>query len=131
MKLRIRGNSLRLRLTRTEIAELVATGIVENQVQLGEQPGCALAYRLELSDTVTKPTTIFRASQLCIHLPSNEAKDWARNETVGICGEENWGLKLIIEKDFKCLDPRLDEDESDAFENPGGITHAGCATASD
>lgn len=129
MKLRIRGNSLCMRLTRTEIAELVATGTVGDRVRLGELPEHALVYRLELSDAVTKPTTTFQASQLCVRLPEAEGREWAQNERVGIYGEESWGLKLIIEKDFKCLDPRLGDDESDAFENPNGASHAVCASA--
>ena len=129
MKLRIRGNSLRLRLTRTEMAGLVGCGFVENRVQLGRQPGCALVYRLELSDTLTKPTTVFADAKICIRLPAVEARNWARNETVGIYAEESWGLKLAIEKDFKCLDPRLGEDESDAFANPAGVTHTHCPAA--
>lgn len=131
MKLRIRGNSLRLRLTRTELAELAGTGTVVNQVQLGVFPDCALVYRMELSDEAIKPVVVFRNSQICVSLPSVQAREWARSESVGIYSEESWGLKLIVEKDFKCLDPRIGEDESDAFENPGGISHAACTATSD
>jgi hypothetical protein len=131
MKLRFRGNSLRLRLTRVEIAELIETGMAENRVQLGAQPECALVYRLELSDRVMTPTIHFETSKICVHLPVTEGKAWAQGDKIGIYGEEPWGLKLMIEKDFKCLDPRLGEDESDAFENPGGATHAGCGMSSD
>ncbi len=126
MKLRIRGNSLRLRLTKTEVADLAATGFVEDRVQLDPNPDHALVYRLELSETVTQPVTTFRGSLIRILVPAKEGRAWADNATVGIYGEETWGLKLTIEKDFKCLDPRRDEDESNAFEHPGGISHEEC-----
>src|SRR5579862_1085329 len=127
MKLRIRGNSLRVRLTRSEITELVETCVIENRVQLGAQPECALVYRLELSGAVAKPETVFQQSQIRIRLPLAAAMAWAHGQGIGIYGEEAWGLKLAIEKDFKCLEPRPGEDESDAFENPNGGSHAACA----
>ena len=122
---------MRVRLTRTEIAELAETSIIESRVQLGPQPDCTLIYRLELSAAVAKPETVFQKSQICIRLPIADALTWAHGKGVGIYGEEAWGLKLSIEKDFKCLDPRLDEDESDAFENPNGSSHAACAGNAD
>lgn len=131
MKLRIRGNSLRLRLTKTEVTDLAAAGCVEDRVQLDPNPDCALIYRLELSPTATQPAISFRDSQIRIVIPAKEGRAWADNDTVGIYGEETWGLKLTIEKDFKCLDPRRDEDESDAFEHPGGITHGTCTNESE
>lgn len=131
MKLRIRGNSLRVRLTRTEIAQLMETCLVENRVQLGAQPDCALVYRLELSGAALKPETVFQKSQICIRIPRTEAMAWAGGQAVGIYGEEAWGLKLAIEKDFRCLESRPDEDQSDAFENPNGATHCANATNAD
>jgi hypothetical protein len=100
-------------------------------VQLGAQPDCALVYRVELSGAAEKPEAVFQKSQICIRLPLAEAMAWAHGQSVGIYGEEPWGLKLAIEKDFKCLDPRLGEDESDAFENPNGSSHAACAANAD
>ena len=122
---------MRVRLTRTEIAELAGTSAIESRVQLGAQSDCGLVYRLELSGSAVKPETIFQKSQICIRLPRAEALAWAHGQSVGIYSEEAWGLKLAIEKDFKCLEPRSDEDDSDAFENPNGSSHAACATDAD
>ncbi len=131
MKLRIRGNSLRLRLTRTEIARLASDGFVADRVQLGAHPDCVLSYQLVLSNAVNKVIVTFQVAHLDVLLPTAEGRDWARTDKVGIYSEESWGLKLAIEKDFKCLDPRLDEDESDAFENPHGTHHAACTAVED
>jgi hypothetical protein len=45
MKLRLQGNSVRLRLTRSEVERLRDTGIVEESVDFGG--GEVLAYRLQ------------------------------------------------------------------------------------
>src|SRR5215469_9506543 len=117
MKLRIRGNSLRLRLARTESADLARLGFVEDRVQLGAKSDCTLVYRLELSSEVTKPTAVFPGAQICVRLPLAAGREWARNKSVGLYSEESWGLKLSIEKDFKCHGVRPEEDDSDGFEN--------------
>ena len=46
MKLRIRGNSIRLRLSRTEVAQFAGNGNVEDTVEFGSsQPGLVYCIR--------------------------------------------------------------------------------------
>jgi hypothetical protein len=116
MKVRIRENTLRLRLTQTEVAELARAGQVENRTQLGQNPAAALVCRLQLSTFRVVPGVEFEGNRITVSLPELEAKAWARDNEVGIYGEEPWGLKLSIEKDFQCLDQRPNEDDSDAFD---------------
>ena len=116
MKLRIRGNSLRLRLAQTEVARLVRAGRVEDRTQLGQDPGLSLEVRLQLSEFRLVPGVEFDGSRITVSLPEAHAKSWARKNDVGIYGEEPWGLKLSIEKDFKCLDERSNENDSNAFD---------------
>jgi hypothetical protein len=129
MKFRVRGSSLRLRLTRPEIADLVSKGFLENQIQLGAEAGCAFVYRVE-SVVVSKVAVTYQGNQLCVRVPAHEAIAWAQSEQVGIYSQESWGLMLAIEKDFKCLAPRPGEDDSEAFDNPHGPDHAACAASS-
>jgi hypothetical protein len=116
MKLRIRGDSLRLRLTQTEVAQLVRSGQVENRTQLAQDPARAFVFRLQLSAFRLAPGVEFDGGRIIVSLPEAEAKTWARENEVGIYGEESWGLKLSVEKDFQCLDERPTEDDSDAFD---------------
>jgi hypothetical protein len=116
MKLRIRGNSLRLRLTQTEVAELVYTGRLENRTQLGQEPAQAFVLRLQLSPFRLVPGVEFDGGRITVSLPETQARSWAQENEVGIYTEEPWGLKLSVEKDFQCLDQRPDEDDSDAFD---------------
>src|SRR5258706_6103110 len=106
MKLRIRGNSLRLRLAQTEVARLVRAGRVEDRTQLGQDPGLSLEVRLQLSEFRLVPGVEFDGGRITVSLPEAQAKSWARENEVGIYGEEPWGLKIIIEKDFQCLNQR-------------------------
>ena len=115
MKLRIRG-SLRLRLTQTEVAELVRAGRVENRTQLGQDATLGLVFRLQLSSFRLAPGVEFDGGRITVSLPEAQARSWARENEVGIYGEESWGLKLSIEKDFQCLDQRPNENDSDAFD---------------
>jgi hypothetical protein len=128
MKLRICGNSLRLRLTQTEVAELVSAGGVENRTQLGQDPAQAFVFRLQLSTLRLIPGVEFGGGRITVSLPEAQARSWARENEVGIYSEEPWGLKLSVEKDFQCLDQRPNEDDSDAFDralfSTAGITTA-------
>jgi hypothetical protein len=45
MKLRLQGNSVRLRLTRSEVERLRETGLVEESIEFGS--GESLVYRLQ------------------------------------------------------------------------------------
>ena len=55
-------------------------------------------------------------------LPVSEVQDQASTEQVSIEAEEILDdgdhLKILIEKDFACLAPREDEDESDMYSHP-------------
>jgi hypothetical protein len=113
MKLRIRGNSLRLRLTQTEVAALRDTGFVEETVHFSAMS--RLVYAIERSGGGVMNAR-FDDGRILVQVPESIALEWCNGEGVGIdatCGE----LKVLIEKDWQCLAPR-DEDESDAFPHP-------------
>jgi hypothetical protein len=67
-----------------------------------------------------------------VSVPGSLGLNWAVTEEVGVYGEQTLPtggtLIMAVEKDFRCLDPRRDEDESDNFDNPleGQTRHAAC-----
>jgi hypothetical protein len=128
MKLRISGNSWRLRLTRKELAELIKVEKLENGIQLGPGADQVLIYRLELCAVRKSPALNFEAGRIVMFLPEVQARRWAESDQVGIYTEESWGLKLVLEKDFKCLEQRPGEDDSDAFDRPIGAESATCGS---
>lgn len=122
MKLRIRGNSLRLRLGRGEVARVGDGHRVEETVDFGTGPESRLVYSVESSATAGAIGATFAGSEVKVTLPAALARDWAEGDAVGLEAAQpargGTTLKILVEKDFACLAPRSDEDESDAYDNP-------------
>jgi hypothetical protein len=125
MKLRIRGNSIRLRLGRGEVACLLENGKVEEATEFGAGP--RFEYALRTSVTVANPSATFCSGRIEVLLPTQLARDWAAGEEVGISSDQPLGpsggpnagsLHLLIEKDFACIKAPANEDQSDAFPHP-------------
>ena len=119
MKLRIKGDSLRLRLTRTEVEQLAATGSVEDRIRFGADS--ALVYRLSREEQGDQLTASFAQDAIEVHVPPTAARRWCSSDEVTLAGVQNKGgadLRILVEKDFACLKPREDEDESDHFPHP-------------
>lgn len=119
MKLRIKGASLRLRLTQGEVRALAAEGRVEEQVPFGG--GVNLIYRLSCDATATKLNARFAAGVLEVRVPAALAQEWCASQEVALAGTQEdspHSLRIAVEKDFACLAPRTDEDESDNFPHP-------------
>jgi hypothetical protein len=121
MKLRIKGNSLRLRVTRSELGRLIRTGRIEETTWFGIGPGCRLTYALEVSDGGNGVSLRCASPEIAVLLPSGEASTWRNSDQVGIYASVDLGLRgfleVVVEKDFACLD-RNDEDNFDTFPNP-------------
>ncbi|MFT4778137.1 MAG: hypothetical protein ACI80P_001169 [Flavobacteriales bacterium] len=118
MKIRIKGNSLRLRLTKSEVSALAEFGKVEEATLFPN--GKSLIYRLQAESTSTN-TAAFNNSEIIISVPHLWAKEWAVNEDVGVNFNVATGVEsllVLIEKDFNCLTPRVGENEEDHFKNP-------------
>ncbi|MEJ1960669.1 MAG: hypothetical protein WDO56_03630 [Gammaproteobacteria bacterium] len=120
MKLRIKGDSLRLRLTKGEVSQLDSGGTVEDQVRFGD--GAALIYRLRTDARAAALTASFAQGAVEIRVPAEAAHSWANSNEVTLAGAQPISaaeeLRIMVEKDFACLAPRENEDESDNFENP-------------
>jgi hypothetical protein len=113
MKLRIRDNSIRLRLSKGEVAAFAENGIIESRTNLA---GGDLVYALRAA---AQPdlSADFANGRIEIVVPEPTARKWAETDEVGIEGTAG-KVSILIEKDFKCLTPRAGEDESDTFPNP-------------
>lgn len=132
MKLRLRGDSLRLRLTKLEVTTLRNQGWWQDASTLGPDGGPRLVYRVESADA-EKPALSFTPGTetiVTVMLPSSDVVIWAESSKVGLYFDAPWGLKVAVEKDFHCLDPRRDEDESDNYHNPNADSsqHTECHT---
>ena len=113
MKLRIKGNSIRFRLTKSEVERLAAEKSVEEVVRLSSQN---FSYAIE-QDFVPNIRASFEDGRLTVFVPQETARQWAHGDEIGLDGDDD-GLRILIEKDFVCLAPRAGEDESDNFPHP-------------
>lgn len=118
MKLRIKGNSIRLRLLRGEVAEFGAAGILRETIDFG---AASLNYILQTSAETEKISAIFSDGKIVVSLPPAMAREWTEMDLISLHGEQpiNGGevLKILVEKDFICLDRPNDEDNRDAYPN--------------
>ena len=118
MKLRIKGNSLRIRLTKTEVSTLAATGLLEEQTLFADNK---FVYALQSVDEGNELSAKMDTNKITMFIPAALLKDWPGNNVVGFEANmplaENKSLYLLVEKDFVCLD-HTTEDQSDNYENP-------------
>jgi hypothetical protein len=120
MKLRIRANTLRFRLTQGECAALADGGICEEQTILA--PGQVFTYKIVAVAGKGIIRCVFEAGALAVFVGDESIKEWAEGAQVGMeatlpNGAEP-GLFVIVEKDFKCLTPRAEDEDRDTFPNP-------------
>jgi hypothetical protein len=120
VKLRIRDNSIRLRLAQGEVAELRSAGVVSARTTF--PGGRYLDYAVESSPANIRPQAFLSESTLTVRLPETTVLAWSGSEQVSIEAEQPLddgdSLKILVEKDFVCLAPREGEDESDLYPHP-------------
>lgn len=119
MKLRILGNSVRVRLARREVRVLASGQPIEQTTVFS--PSSKLVLSVESCLEAERAVAIFADHRLSLRLPLAEVRQWAETEQVGIEAQQPIGdgqsLHILIEKDFECLQPRAGDD-TDAFPNP-------------
>ena len=122
MKVRIKGNSIRYRLTKTEIDNFGKLGFLEEKTEFLNSP--SFHYRLERKAGIENIEASFSGNRICIFVPENIAAEWTSTDIVGFDTKMDIGdgkdLFLLIEKDFVCLDHSF-EDQSDNYENPNKV----------
>src|SRR6266851_4801905 len=113
MKLRIKGNSLRLRVSRSEVASLLKRDRLEETIHFAPQANAKLTYALEQTASISAPTIRYTQNNVTVLIPADQANTWCVSDQVGIVESLSVGsfgsLDVLIEKDFACLD-RSDED---------------------
>ena len=121
MKLRIRGNSIRLRLKRGEVDSLAAGNKL---IEETEFPGSVFSYSLQLSDDEDMVAS-FANGRIEVSMPREIIPEWADTDLVTLYTEQELPgeskLEILVEKDFSCLEPghhRNCEDDQDTYPHP-------------
>lgn len=126
MKIRIKDNSIRLRLTQAEVGSVRDHGVVTSATTFPD--GRMFQYELESSPACVSPAAIFSDNTITIRVPESDVLAWAVSSQVSICGQQALSdgdaLAILVEKDFACLAPRAGEDESEMYPNPSAATES-------
>ena len=121
MKIRIKGNSIRFRLTKSEVSVFSDEGYYCEETKFGDR---SFRYCLIASDKEEYLRATFIEHTISFHVPKGFADRWAGNDEVGIKHmqilDDGTELFLLLEKDFVCLDETF-EDQSDNYPNPRAI----------
>ena len=118
MKLRIKGNSVRYRLSQSEVAQFNQNEYIEDYVDF---LAGKLIYALQATKTIDSLQIDYSNNKIIMFFPSTEIEKWTTTELVGyknsIPLSNGSNMQLILEKDFVCLDD-VEEDQGDNFPNP-------------
>jgi hypothetical protein len=112
MKIRIKGNALRYRLTKSDINGLTTESYLQEQTDFVGQP---FIYALRITDADTL-TAEFKDNTITLFMPRLMMNELADTDRVGF-DDKNGPVQLLVEKDFTCLD-NVEEDQSDNYPNP-------------
>ncbi len=118
MKIRIKGASLRLRLSRPEVDQLIAQGEI---VETTPFPNASLQYVLRSSQEGSAVDALFSDNVITVLVPATLIAGWDTDDRVGFEAQVPLpggnSLFVLIEKDFQCLD-NTTEDQSQNYPNP-------------
>jgi hypothetical protein len=117
MKLRIFGDSLRLRLSKGEVEQMGAQGRVQDAIHFGPG-GPQLVYVLVADTAVQAVHASFAGGEVTVRVPAEAVRAWVDSDQVGMSATQG-ELSILVEKDFKCVVPREGEESYDGFDNPG------------
>lgn len=115
MKIRIKGDTIRLRLSQSEVATIGQSGTVSEITHFGTG---ALTYRLMCHDQGDDIISSCVDHVITISISKKLAAIWATSDMVGMDTSRENVPYILIEKDFQCLTVREGEDETDLYQNP-------------
>jgi hypothetical protein len=121
MKLRIKGNSIRFRVTPSEVERLLRCGEIREHIQFTAIPNDRLTYEVLSSSSEPIATVAYGFGNITVKVPQVQLTRWAGSGEVGIYTNvalhDDQVLSVAIEKDFACLD-LSDAENEDTFPNP-------------
>lgn len=114
MKIRIKGNSLRYRLTQSEVTRLWEEGFLQEKTPFANG---TFTYSIETSGTDSdKLSAGFTDNRIVLYMPKSMIHELYGTDKVGF-QDKSGPVSLLVEKDFVCIDNTA-EDQSDNYPNP-------------
>jgi hypothetical protein len=115
MKLRLRSNTIRLRLLKGEVDRL-AEGKTIVETLPTPRPFHFSVQPAEVADLMAS----FDEDTLLIQVPQDWARAWPKTDQVGRSATTN-NLDILIEKDWACTTPRAAEENDGTYPNPTAL----------
>ena len=119
MKIRIKDSSIRLRLSKSDINVLSDEGCILAECQIA--PRNTLKYMISIAEG-DEVEVKMKYYTIDVKVPYDLLQKFYKEDQVGlshtIANGLDKGLFILIEKDFQCLVPRSNEDESNLYANP-------------
>ncbi|MFZ1528791.1 MAG: hypothetical protein WAT19_08575 [Ferruginibacter sp.] len=119
MKLRLKGNAVRLRLTKADIKELKEQGVIREHSHIAD---AVFTYELQQKVMEANLSASVQNNTVTVFINERSFRQLTATDTVGVSyiqqNENAPDLFLLVEKDFKCLD-ESPESQEDMYEHPG------------
>jgi hypothetical protein len=112
MKLRLEGNSIRLRVRKSDLTKLQKEGMINETLMFPNSLN--FNYVLKTDSNAATIDAQLLAAAMTVSIPLSMATTWLNSDAVGLEHTLESGLFILIEKDFPCTD-RPWEDTSDTF----------------
>ena len=104
MKLRIKENTIRLRLNQEDLAQFVASGCVEAVTSF--DVGASLRYALQVSSEAERLIARMEDSRIAVYVPDKLAEEWTQTDRIGLEAKQlvegERMLHVLVEKDLGC-----------------------------
>ncbi|HVJ85005.1 MAG TPA: hypothetical protein VM452_05125 [Caulifigura sp.] len=119
MKLRIHGQTIRVRIDQHDLEQLLRDGRVTDETRFGDEPDRCFSCLLEIAGPPNSlPGVDYDRGRFVIQLGRDTANDWRNADLVGFKTTREEGgrmIRLMLEKDFACLDRPVGEEREDAY----------------
>ena len=123
MKIRIKDNSIRFRLSSTDLKTLKKKGKVVSRCKFGTDQEFKYSVVSKKNGNNEFLCVDLKKNHIRVELAESDVKEWIKTDLEGFDAYMDNGnsgddqLYVLIEKDWQCLVPR-NEDESDLYPNP-------------
>jgi hypothetical protein len=118
MKIRIKGNTLRYRLTKSDVETFCKTGFFSEKTEFATT---IFNYELKVKEGITQLEADYTNNTITLYFPKEDTENWATNDIVGFentyTTSAGAALSILVEKDFICMDQPL-EDQANNYPNP-------------
>ena len=118
MKIRIKGNTIRIRLSKSEVDRFAVNHRIEDHTEFGDTK---FSYALVSGPQYAQMGADFKDGIITMFLTEKQAEEWTKTTLIGLENDMPIGngknLYVLLEKDFKCID-ETHEDQTDKFDHP-------------